>query len=387
MSLHQLKVVIVGAGIGGLATGLALRQAGYEVDVYENAPAIRPIGFGLCMWPNGAKALNALGLGAAIERVSPKLDAVEFRADDGELLSHVAMDPLEEAVGQRPYPIARADLLAALLAAFGDEHVHLSADGVRVEQDADGATAHFADGRSARGDLVVGADGIRSTVRRHVVGHDGVFNYLSAAWETVVPADPEISPSDTFTFWVGENRRAALMPIAGERAYCFFDFPPPPDHGEDGVAPLAFLAEQYGDWCEPVRQLLGRVDPDKTMPVRYHDLDALDTYVNGRVVLIGDAAHATTPTLGQGAAQATEDGLVLAHFLRTTNRSLDDALARYDAERMRRTQAIVLGARAQTQKIVAHDQGVTKSWHDELRNGSRDFVEAVEKITLAGPLR
>lgn len=385
--MHQLKVVIVGAGIGGLATGLALRRAGFEVEIYENAPAIRPIGFGLCLWPNGAKALNALGLGAGMEAVSPHLGAVDFRADDGELLSHVEMEPLEAAVGQRPYPVARADLLDVLLRGFGSEHVHLSADCVRVEQDADGATAHFADGRSATGDIVVGADGIRSTVRKHVVGHDGVFNYLSAAWETVVDWDEALTPADTFTIWVGENRRAALMPVAGRRCYCFFDFPPPPDHGEDGVDPRADLAERYGDWCEPVQQLLGRVDFGNVLPVRYHDLDALDTYVNGRVVLIGDAAHATTPTLGQGAAQACEDGLVLAHFLQTTNRSLDDALARYDAERTKRTQAIVLGAREQTQKIVAHDAGVTKSWHEELRNGSRDFVEKVERITLDGPLR
>jgi FAD-dependent urate hydroxylase len=385
--LHQLKVVVVGAGIGGLATGLALRQAGFEVEVYENAPLIRPIGFGLCLWPNGAKALNALGLGPAMGRVSPQLDAVDFRADDGELLSHVAMEPLEEAVGQRPYPIARADLLAALLDGFGSEQVHLSADCVRVEQGDGEATAIFADGRTATGDIVVGADGIRSTVRRHVVGHDGVFNYLSAAWETIVPADSELTPAGTFTIWVGENRRAALMPVAGERCYCFFDFPPPPDHPADGVEPAAHLAELYGDWCEPVRTLLGRVDPANTLPVRYHDLDALDTYVNGRIVLIGDAAHATTPTLGQGAAQACEDGLVLAHFLQTTNRSVEDALARYDAERTKRTQAIVLGARAQTQKIVRADEGVTKSWHEELRGGSRDFVGAVEKITLEGPLR
>ncbi len=385
--MHRLRVVIVGAGIGGLATGLALRRAGFEVDIYENAPAIRPIGFGLCMWPNGAKVLNALGVGPAMERVSPRLGAVHFRADDGELLSRVDMEPLEAAVGQRPYPVARADLLGVLLDAFGSERIHLSADCVGVEQDERSATAHFADGRSATGDLVVGADGIRSTVRRHVVGHDGVFNYLSAAWETLVPADPALTPPDTFTIWVGENRRAALMPVAGGRLYCFFDFPPQPDHGENGVRPADFLAERYGDWCEPVQRLLGTVDPANTLPVRYHDLDALDTYVNGRIALIGDAAHATTPTLGQGAAQATEDGLVLAHFLQTTNRSLADALARYDAERMARTQAIVLGAREQTRKIVGADAGVTRSWHEELRNGSRDFVAKVERITLTGPLR
>jgi FAD-dependent urate hydroxylase len=383
--VDQLKVVIVGAGIGGLATGLALRRAGSEVDIYENAPQIRPIGFGLCMWPNGAKALNYLGLGRAMERISPVLDAVDFRADDGELLSHVAMEPLEEAVGQRPYPVARADLLDVLLDGFGSEHVHLGADCVRVEQGEGEATAVFADGRTATGDLVVGADGIRSTVRRHVVGHDGRFNYLSAAWETLVPADPALTPSGTFTFWVGENRRAAVMPAGGERLYTFFDGPPSEDHGGGDVA--AWLHERYGDWCEPVRRLVELVDPACAMPVRYHDLDALNTYVNGRIALIGDAAHATTPTLGQGAAQAVEDGLVLAHFLLTTNRSIEDALARYDAERTRRTQAIVLGARAQTQKIVGHDEGVTKSWHEELRGGSRDFVAAVERITLEGPLR
>jgi FAD-dependent urate hydroxylase len=338
------------------------------------------------MWPNGGRALNAIDLGTAVERVSPELTAVDLRGTDGELLSRVDMEALVRKVDQRPYPLARVDLLAVLLDAFGDEHVHLGAECVDVSQSAAGVTATFADGRRAEGELVVGADGLRSAVRRHVVGHDGHFNFLSAAWEGLVPSQPPISDPNTFTFWIGPDRREALMPVANDRMYAFFDFPPDESHGLEGGDVRDRLARDYRGWCEPVQEAIARLDPATTLPVRYFDLEPLHTFVNGRVVLLGDAAHATTPTLGQGAAQASEDALVLAACL-SEEASLSEAVQRYDRERRARTQQIVLAARAQTKRIIGDDPAATAAWHEELRNGSRDFVAAVEQITLEGPIQ
>ncbi|HEX4805673.1 MAG TPA: FAD-dependent monooxygenase [Conexibacter sp.] len=383
---EDMRIAIVGAGVGGLAAGIALRRAGFDVRVYERAPAIAPVGFGLLIQPNGAKALHLLGLGPALERISPRLRAVVMRDEAGELLSDIETDPLEQATGLRPFPVARADLFGVLAEGFGLDRVTLGAECVGVEQSAEEATIHFADGRSATADLVVGGDGLRSVVRGHVVA-DAATRFLWAGFETLVPWRAEITPKDEFTFWIGDGRRAAAMPVAGDRLYAFFDFPP--DAADVHEAPdwMAELRAIYGDWAPGVRALLDGVDPALLHPARYYDLDPIATYVNGRVVLIGDAAHATTPSLSQGASQAIEDAVVLAHYLQTTRLSLADSLARYDRERRERTQGIVLRAREMTQKITAVDEGATRAWKDGLRRGSRDYLGIAEEITLTGPMR
>jgi FAD-dependent urate hydroxylase len=384
--LDDLRIAIVGAGIGGLTAGIALRRAGFDVHLFERAPQLAPVGFGLLLQPNGVKALCSLGLGRELAQVSPRLGAVVMRDQSGAVLSDIDIEPLVRSVGQRPRPVARADLFDMLAGGFGRGSITLGAECVGVEQDDERATVVFANGDRFDADLVVGADGLRSAIRPHVAP-DATLNYLWAGWETLIPADPALTPADTFTFWIGDGRRAALMPVAGARCYCFFDFPPEDEHAETEVDVRTELREAYGDWCAPVRTMVERIDVARTHPVRYFDLDPLESFVRGRVVLIGDAAHATTPSLGQGASQAIEDAVVLAHYLLTTDVHLGDALARYDAERRDRTQAIVLAARAMTQRIVGTDPEETARWKAGLREGSRDYIGIAEEITLTGPLR
>lgn len=384
--MKDVKIAIVGAGIGGLTAGLALRRAGFDVRVFERAPQLAPVGFGLLLQPNGVKALCTLGLNAELDRVSPRLGAVVMRDQVGDVLSDIDIEPLVRSVGQRPHPVARADLFDVLADAFGRDAITLDAECVDIEQDAESATVVFKSGERHSADLVVGADGLRSAIRSHVAP-DATLNYLWAGWETVVDADPALTPDDTFTFWIGGGRRAALMPVANRRCYCFFDFPPEDGHAETEVDLRAELRTAYADWCEPVRTLVGRIDVERTHPVRYFDLDPLATFVRGRVVLLGDSAHATTPSLSQGASQAIEDAVVLAHYLVTTDVDLHDSLARYDAERRDRTQSIVLAARAMTQRIIGTDPEETARWKAGLKSGSRDYIGIAEEITLSGPLR
>ena len=378
--MDGLRIVVVGGGIGGVCAALALEQAGYEVEVYERAPAILPIGAGLCMWCNGAKALNALGLERALGAISPELGAVQFLTRDGELLSDIPMAPLVAATGQRPYPVARAELQGALVSAFGAERIHLGAECIGVEQSAAGATAHFADGRSASGDLVIGADGIRSVVRPHVVAESTVRS-LSWDWEGITTVS--LGAPDAFVFHVADGKRAATMPVGDGRFYYFFDFEKPP--ALPGMR--AQLRTLFDGWCEPVQRLVEAVPEAGASHLHHHDLDPIAAFARGRVVLIGDAAHATTPFLGQGASQAAEDALVLARYLRTTSVSIVDALERYQRERMERVHAIVRGAREKGEAATMAGTDANERYYEELRNGSRDFVEAVEHFTRTGPLR
>ena len=157
--MDGLRVIVVGAGMGGLTAALALRHAGFQFEVYDRVRELTPAGAGISLWPNGVKVLNRLGLGSALASIGGSMDHICYRAKAGEVLTHFSLEPLVQAVGQRPYPVARTDLQALLLGAVGASSVHLDATCVGVEQDEAGATALFADGRRATGDLVVGADG------------------------------------------------------------------------------------------------------------------------------------------------------------------------------------------------------------------------------------
>jgi FAD-dependent urate hydroxylase len=382
--LLDLKVVVVGGGIAGLCSGIALREAGYEVEVYERSNSIASAGHGLCLWPNGAKALNALGLEAAMSRISPPMNAVRFRTKDGELLVDIPLDPLTAVTGQRPYPVARSALRTALAERLGPDRIVLGSELVGIEDRSGQPTAVFSDGRSASGDLVVGADGIRSRVREACFGAARLRS-LSWDWEGVVPRSPELNPPDVFTFYVGDGRRAAMLPISDSHFYWFFDI-----HEHD-ISPRVAVRDQlrglFGTWAREVDLLIDSLDPDRAQCLELCDLEPLPSIVSGRIALVGDAAHATSPWLGQGAAMAAEDALVLAHFLQTTSVSVEDALCRYERERRDRTSRIVEGARAKGEAAMGLDVDGNERYYAELRAGGRDFVETVERITLDGPLR
>src|SRR5262245_29873557 len=157
--MDQLHVVIVGAGMGGLTAALALRQAGYSIQIFDRVPALLPAGAGVSLWSNGVKVLDRLGLGREIAAVGGRMLRMCYRDSAGELLTDFSLASLVDAVGERAYPVTRTDLQRILLDALGPGVVQLSAECVGVEQDETSATALFADGRRARADLVVAADG------------------------------------------------------------------------------------------------------------------------------------------------------------------------------------------------------------------------------------
>lgn len=386
--MEQLKVIVVGAGMGGLTTALALRQAGYSVEVYDRVPQLRPAGAGVSLWSNGVKVLNRLGLGPKLAAIGGQMQRVSYRTSDGRVLSDFSLDPLIERVGERPYPVARTDLQQLLLDAVGVEHVTLEANCVHVDQDSESATAVFEDGRRATGDLVVAADGTHSVLRSVVLGRPATRRYAGYVnWNGLVAQDAALGPATSWVIYVGQHQRASLMPVGGERFYFFFDVPlaaglpaNPGDTAEE-------LARHFAGWAEPVQRLIQHLDPRTTNRIEIHDLEPLERLVSGRVALLGDAAHTTTPDLGQGGCQAMEDAWVLATTLLTTNIGVEDALRRYEAARLPRTTEIVQRARARADMTHGIDPQKTQAWYDELarEDGSR-ILHAIGSTILAGPL-
>lgn len=386
--MQNLKVVVIGAGIGGLTAGIALKQAGYEVEVYDRVSELRPAGAGISLWSNGVKVLNRLGLGDKMAAIGGQMDVMEYRSLNGTLLNHIPLQPLIETVGQRPYPVARTDLQQMLLDAYGGE-VRLNARCVGVEETGNQVTAIFEDGHRATGDLVIAADGVRSSLRTYVLGREvapGYGGYVN--WNGLVPASEDLAPKNTWMIYVGEHKRASMMPVAGDRFYFFFDVPLPNGTTTPPEKIQAELTEFFAGWAEPVQNLIQTLDPFKTNRLSIHDVGPIDAMVRGRVALLGDSAHATCPDLGQGGCQAMEDVYLLTHFLMTTNISVEDALKRYEAERKDRTRSIVQKARSRAEQIHGKDPSVTEQWYEQLRTERpEDVTSAIAKTILGSPLK
>lgn len=387
--MEHLKVIVVGAGMGGLTSGLALSQARYEVEIYDRVRELRPVGAGISLWSNGVKVLNRLGLGAEIARIGGQMDRTIYFDASGNKLTEFTLDPLIQRVGQCPYPVARSDLQNLLLEAFGRGRVKLNAKCVGVEESNESVTAIFEDGHRATGDLLVAADGTHSRLREYVLGRPTERRYVGYVnWNGLVPANTALAPPNSWVIYVGNGQRASLMPVGGKWLYFFLDVPLPKGMPKDPSHYTTELAEYFEGWAAPVQMLIQQLRPERINRVEIHDIEPLQTLVRGRVALLGDAAHSTAPDLGQGGCQAMEDAEVLARCLQTTNLGVPDALKRYEAARKDRVADIILRARKRADTIHGKDPALTQQWYEELkREDGEKILDALARTILAGPLQ
>jgi FAD-dependent urate hydroxylase len=362
-----MRAVVVGAGIGGMSTAIALTRIGWDVDVYEQVRENRPVGAAISVWSNGVKAMNYLGLGDRIAEIGGRLEAMAYRWLDGRTMCDFSLAPVTQAVGQRPYPVARAELQAMLMDAWGRDRICFGKRMIAVESEAGGARVTFDDETTAMGDIVVAADGARSLGRDYVLGRTLSRRYAGYVnFNTLVPIDEAVAAPEHWTTYVGEGKRVSVMPVAGNRFYTFFDVPLPAGLDYDRASAKGVLSEHFGHWAVPVQRLIGQLDPDRVNRVEIFDIDPFDTWVRGRVVLLGDAAHNTTPDIGQGGCLAMEDAVVLAISLQTNTLGVEDALHRYEAARTGRAADLVLRARKRCDVTHAADPAATQAWYDEL---------------------
>ena len=386
--MRKIKAIVIGAGIGGLTVGIALKQAGYEVEIYERVRSLRPAGAGISLWSNGIKVLNYLGLGDEIARIGGEMNRMAYRSHKDELLSEIDLRSLFKKVKQRPYPVARTDLQQMLLAAFGSDSVHMGMCCTAVEQSEKAATAFFEDGTSLSADIIVAADGIRSVIREYVLGQALTPRYAGYVnWNGLVDADSSLCEADNWVLYVGEGKRASMMPVGCDRFYYFFGVPMPSGSETAPENRREELTSHFAQWPLPVQLLIQRLDPTASNRLEISDIDPPERFVRGRVALLGDAAHASTPTLGQGGCQAMEDAFVLARMLSNSNTSVADTLLQYQQARKPRTSDLVLKARKRTDTIYAKDMQKTQKWYEQLSSEPPEsVVNALEKVIVGGPL-
>ncbi len=323
------KVVVVGGGIGGLATAIAFRRQGWEIEVLERSARVAEVGAGLSLWPNALRALDALGIGDEVRARAREESSAGIRDSRGRWLSRTDLDAVRARYGS-PILLHRADLLDILRAAIPEGVVRTGVSVTHARPD--GTVVHSA-GTSV-GEVIVGADGIHSVVRRAVCGVIEPRYSGYTAWRLVVtPTEPVGEMGESW----GRGERFGYGTLPDGRVYCFATADMA--EGEAGGG-LSELRARFGSWHAPIPALLAAADAATILKHDLYDLPPLASYVAGRIALLGDAAHAMTPNLGQGACQALEDAVVLARVA-----AEDGDLSQYDAQRRPRTQMIVKRSR------------------------------------------
>lgn len=328
MAGSPLRILVVGAGIAGLATARALRLAGFRPEIVEKLPATTVPTAGIYLPGNAARAFAQLGLDDPVRPLGQVIGCQRFLDAQGQQLCEVDLTALWSGVGEcRALP--RDELHRVLLTGAGGAVRHTT-EVTGLHPADSGVEVTFGDGARRGYDLVIGADGRRSTIRALAALGGSARPTGQVVYCSVVVDGPEVAD---WTALLGDRCGFVVMPMGAGRLYCYAD--------EAGTAapadPLARLREVFAGFGGPVPAVLEAV---RAVAVATTDEIQLGRWSYGRVVLVGDAAHATAPTLAQGAAMAVEDAVVLAEELRRSD-DLDEALIRYENRRRPRTKWVL----------------------------------------------
>jgi 2-polyprenyl-6-methoxyphenol hydroxylase-like FAD-dependent oxidoreductase len=328
------RVLVVGGGLAGLSMGIALTRVGSHVKVVEKADQWADVGAGMYLPGNAHHAMEALGIGSVVRDHGFQIKRQVFRDHTGRTLSEVDLQEMWRSTGPC-LAISRADLHRALRDAALGVDLNLGVEVAAIDQDENSARVDFSDGSSGEFDLLVAADGIHSSVRRHMSRGAEPSPVGQVSWRFIVNGDADLS---NWTVMLGGARTFLGVPLGDGRTHCYLDL-----SRQDGTDPTqgdpGRLEDVFGDFADPATDLIraaAQIDP-----VHFGAIEEVvtDNWVNGRIVLVGDAAHATSPNMAQGAAMAFEDALVLAQCL-TGHATVPEALATYVMRRQPRIQWI-----------------------------------------------
>lgn len=346
-------IMIAGAGIGGLTAAAVLLQRGYRVRVYEQAPTLGEIGAGIQISANASRVLHALGLEPQLAAAAVTPKAFHYRLySNGDLLHEIPLgESHERRYGAKYYHLHRADLhavLAAKVRELDPDAIVLETAAQRFVETRDSVTLHFAGGGSASGDVLIGADGIKSVIRAQVLGASNATFTGYVSWRALVPTArlPASFMERVCTNWVGPAahvivyylRRGELVNFVG-----LVEDDTWRDESWTVKAPWERLKAEFAPWHPTVQTLIDAMDKDQCYRWAMYDRAPVSAWSTSHVTLLGDAAHATLPFMAQGAAMAIEDGMILARALEAAS-SVPAALELYQQSRRERTARVQIGS-------------------------------------------
>jgi len=367
---RRLKVAIVGGGIGGLSVANAMLRRQIDVTVWEQTDLLGDTGTGLSLFPNGRRQLERMQLGDALAEVGAKIGVGSaYHRMDGTFVSQIVT--ADSSGWNGLYGMHRADLLRVLATALPSTAIRRGHRCIAFEQNAAFATVKFATGESETADVVIAADGIQSSLQKYVVEPLPPEYSGSRAYRGLIPSDrlPEW-PKEVHLVWMGDGKHFMVYPVRGGRLLNYVGFVPTRTETIESWSATGDrdeLAASFAGWDARVVNLLERVETCFWWGL--YDRKPLRSWTKGRLALLGDAAHAMLPHVGQGANQAIEDGVALAVFLEGRDGAeIPDVLQRYETFRRERTDVVQAEARKQglrydsrSGSLVQRDQEIEKS--------------------------
>ena len=370
--MARMKVLVVGGGIGGITCMLALRQRGVDAQLFEQAAAFGQVGAGIQVSSNAARILLKLGLGPALKKVATYPEARDYRGwDTGERLYYTQLGQKAEAHFGSPYYAAhRAELLDVLLSELDEYGVRLGSRVEYVYQDDRGVSLTLADGTTAQGDILVGADGIHSTVRAQLLGKESPRYTGNVAWRGLVPAErvAQLNLGSVVGVWMGPNRSIVQYYVSAGRTFNWIGISRSPQPARE-----SWLAEgkiedalsEYVGWHSTIRTIIAATP--KVLRQALYDREPLPDWQVGRIVLLGDAAHPMLPFYAQGGAQSIEDAYVLAGCIAEGQDRPLAALARFVKMRLPRTAWMQGLARREEELYQSNDAATIKARNERMR--------------------
>ncbi len=347
-----MHVLISGGGIGGLTAALAFQKLGHQVTVFEQSSTLHEVGAGLQLSPNGMRVFEALGVSSRVEKDAfrPRSQELRFGKGGGRILSIPLRDSSRARWGGEYLHVHRADLVEALGNALKDRQpdaVHLGQRVVAYTQASDTVDALLENGTTVRGDLLIGADGIHSTLREQMIGPDKPHYTGHVAWRAVVPVSElgKDAPPESACVWVGAKRHAVTYRLrrgSVANLVAVVESREPLSESWTATGSRDEALAEFKGWTLVVRSILEKAQSLNRWAL--YDRKPLDKWSEGRVVLLGDACHPMLPFLAQGAVMAIEDAYVLARLVSRSG-DMAKALQTYEAVRKPRTSRVQAGAR------------------------------------------
>ena len=335
------RFAIIGAGIGGLTLAVALRRKGIEATVFEQAPHIKPLGAGLGLGANAVKAFTEIGIQQDVLKAGKVLKKLFIKDKKGRVLTETDSEQISRKFGAVDnFTIHRADLHDVLLKHVHPESIKLDKQCVDFKQERDGILLRFQDRSTAYADYVIACDGIHSIFRTKLVPHSKCRYSGYTCWRGVIDKlPPGINMEETSETW-GNGSRFGIVPLAKDRIYWFACLNASEDDATKKKYTVNDVLSHFSSFHEPITSILRNTSDDQLIWGDIIDIKPLSRFAFNNIVLMGDAAHATTPNLGQGACMAIEDALILANLI-SANSTVDDAFVKFETLRRPRTEKIV----------------------------------------------
>ena len=360
----MVQIAIIGGGIGGLTAALALQQSGFQPEIFEQAPALLDVGAAIAIWPNAMRVLERLRLTDNIVAKAGVIEEIRWLDQNGFLINRVSISETSEARKSPAVALHRADLQSTLLHALPATSIHLGHTLVDQTQRGDKIIVTFANNQTVEADFLIGADGIHSRVRSQFLNDGDPRHRGYTVWRGISPNIPSAIPPDTAIEIHGRGKRFGLGPVGLGRLGWW---------ATANTDDTDQLTDLFAGWYAPVVELIEATPHQSILKTGAFDRESTKRWGNGRMTLLGDAIHPTTPNLGQGGCLAMEDALVLARCFEKYG-ATEQALRHYERSRYKRTTAITNYSRY---------YGSAGQWENIFARGFRRTILSLVPETVA----